>query len=129
VLEINIPEVLAELTAAFEAYERALIDNDIAGVNALFWNNPDAVRFGARDSERQYGYAEIAESRLKRGPVDQRRTLHNQRITTFGSDFGIANVEYVPVGSSKIGRQSQTWMRTEHGWKIVSAHVSFGVST
>jgi hypothetical protein len=126
-LEINIPEVLAELTEAFEAYERALIDNDIAAVNELFWHNPDTVRFGARDSERQYGYAEIAEFRLKRGPVDQRRTLHNRRIMTFGSNFGVATVEYVLVDSSKIGRQSQMWMRTEGGWKIVSAHVSFGV--
>jgi len=126
-LEINISAVLAEVTEAFEAYERASIGNDIAAPNELFWHSPDAVRFGARDSERQYGYAEIAEFRLRRGPVDQRRTLYNRRNTTFGSNFGAPNVEYVPVGSSKIGRQSQTWMRTEGCWNIVSAHVSFGV--
>jgi hypothetical protein len=126
-LEVDIPEILAELVASFEAYERALIDNDIGTLNALFWVSPSTTRYGTRDAERQYGHAEIAAFRRRRGAVDQRRVLRNQRITTFGRDFGIANTEFLPAGSNKVGRQSQTWMRTADGWKIVSAHVSFGL--
>jgi hypothetical protein len=126
-LEIDIPGVLAELVAAFEDYERALVDNDIAGLNALFWDSPLTLRYGTRVSEIQYGHEEIAAFRIRRGAVDQRRLLRNSRITTFGRDFGVANTEFIPAGSEKIGRQSQTWMRTNNGWRIVSAHVSYGV--
>jgi 1-carboxybiuret hydrolase subunit AtzH-like protein len=122
-LEINIPDVVAELSAAFDAYERALIANDIETLNRSFWNSPHTLRYGVR--ELLYGHAEIAEFRRRRGAVDQRRSLRNRRITTFGRDFGVANTEYIPRGSDKVGRQSQTWVRTECGWKIVSAHVSF----
>jgi hypothetical protein len=125
-LEVDHPEALAELTAAFAQYERALIGNDIATLNELFWESPQTLRFGVRESERLYGHAEIAAFRIGRGPIDQRRTLHNQRITTFGRDFGIANVEFIPADSDRVGRQSQTWIRTDKGWKIASAHVSFG---
>jgi hypothetical protein len=126
-LEVDIPEVLSELVATFEAYERALTGNDIEQVNELFWDSRSAVRYGTRASECQYGHAEIAAFRIQRGPVNQRRVLKNQRITTFGREFGIANTEFHTAGSDKIGRQSQTWIRTDRGWKIVSAHVSFGL--
>jgi hypothetical protein len=126
-LEIDIPEVLSELVATFEAYEKALVTNDIETLNRLFWDSPATVRFGTRESERQYGHAEIAAFRIRRGAVNQRRILRNQQITTFGREFGIANTEYLMPASDKIGRQSQTWVRTESGWKIVSAHVSYGV--
>jgi hypothetical protein len=125
-LEVDLPDVLAELTAAFDRYERALTGNDIAALNELFWESPQTLRYGARASELLYSHAEIAAFRIRRGPIDQRRTLHNRRITTFGRDFGTANVEFVPAGSDAVGRQSQTWVRTDKGWKIVSAHVSFG---
>ena len=124
---VNIPEVLEELISAFETYERALVANDIERVNEFFWRSPQTVRFGARENERQYGYEEITEARRRRGALDQRRSLKNRTIATFGQDFGVATVEYTPQGSDKIGRQSQTWLRTNEGWKIVSAHVSFGV--
>ena len=126
-LEIDIPEVLVELVATFEAYEKALLANDIEALNKLFWDSPATVRFGTRESERQYGHAAIAEFRIRRGAVNQSRILKNQRITTFGRDFGIANTEFLTPGSDKIGRQSQTWVRTEDGWQIVSAHVSYGL--
>lgn len=126
-MEIDLPEVLSELVAVFERYEEALTGNDIEALNGLFWNSPLTVRYGVRASERQHGHSEIAAFRLRRGAVNQARTLENRRITTFGRDFGIANVEFRPAGSEKIGRQSQTWIRTERGWKIASAHVSFGV--
>jgi 1-carboxybiuret hydrolase subunit AtzH-like protein len=122
-MEVNLPGPLAELTAAFEAYERALIGNDIEGLNRLFWESPLTLRYGVR--ELLYSHAEIAKFRRDRGPVDQRRTLRNTRLTTFGRDFGTANTEYIPHGSDRVGRQSQTWVRTDRGWKIVAAHVSF----
>lgn len=125
-LDIDIPEAVAELTAAFEAYEQALQVNDIPVINGFFWTDPRTLRFGTRDNERQYGHDEIAAFRLRRGALDQRRALRNRRITTFGHDFGTANVEFVPHGTDRVGRQSQTWVRTAAGWKIVSAHVSFG---
>jgi len=115
----------ADLVAAFESYERALVAGDIAMINALFWNDPRTVRYGTTDSERHYGYAAIAAFRTARGPIKQTRTLQNTKIVTFG-DWGVANTEFVMEGSSGVGRQSQTWMRTPEGWKIVSAHVSFG---
>jgi hypothetical protein len=126
-LEVDIPEVLAELTAAFEAYERALVSNDIEAVNRLFQDSPLTIRYGTREHERHYSHAEIAEFRRQRGAVNQARSLQNTRITTYGRDFGVANTEYRAPGSEKIGRQSQTWVRNDRGWKIVSAHVSFGV--
>src|SRR6185312_135054 len=105
-LDINIPDVVAQLVSAFETYERALINNDIAGLNAMFWDSGETTRFGTKTGERLYGHAQIAEFRLRRGAIDQRRTLQNQRITTFGRDFGIANVEFIPAGSARVGRQT-----------------------
>ena len=122
-VEVDIPEVRAELEAAFAAYEAALLANDIETLNRLFWESPLTLRYGVR--ELQYSHREIADFRRERGAIDQRRTLRNTRITTFGRDFGVANTEYMPKRSSRIGRQSQTWVRTDDGWKIVAAHVSF----
>jgi len=125
-MDVDIPQVLSELTATFEVYEQALTGNDIAKLNNLFWDSSSTVRYGTRDFERQYGHAEIATFRIQRGAINQARVLKNQRVTTFGRDFGITNTEFHAPGSDRIGRQSQTWVRTENGWKIVSAHVSYG---
>ncbi len=121
-LAVNIPQVVAELTAVFERYERALLDNDFETLDALFWESEHTLRYGVR--ELLYGHAEIARFRRARGPVDQRRALRNTRITTFGHDFGVATTEFIPFGTQTVGRQSQTWVRMPHGWQIVSAHVS-----
>ena len=126
-LEIDIPEVLSELVATFDAYENALVTNDIETLNQLFWDSAQTVRFGTREAERHYGHAEIATFRIRRGAVNQARVLQNRRITTFGRDFGVTNTEYLTSSSGTIGRQSQTWVRTDSGWKIVSAHVSYGL--
>jgi 1-carboxybiuret hydrolase subunit AtzH-like protein len=122
-VEVDIPNVHAELEAAFARYEAALLANDIEALNQLFWQSALTLRYGVR--ELQYSHAEIARFRRERGPIDQRRMLRNTRITTFGRDFGVANTEYIPHGSKRIGRQSQTWVRSDDGWKIVAAHVSF----
>jgi hypothetical protein len=122
-VQVNVSEVVAEVSAAFAAYERALLDNDIEGLNALFWRSELTLRYGV--GEILYGHEQIAEFRRKRGAIDQRRTLRDTRITTFGRDLAVANTEFIPFGTDRIGRQSQTWVRTDTGWRIVSAHVSF----
>ena len=122
-VEVNIPDVQAELEAAFACYEAALMANDIETLNRLFWDSPLTLRYGV--SELQYSHDEIARFRRERGAIAQQRTLRNTRITTFGQDFGVANTEFIRHGSNRVGRQSQTWVRTDDGWKIVAAHVSF----
>jgi hypothetical protein len=124
---IDEPQTKAELTAMFEAYERALIQNDIEALNGLFWNDVRTVRYGTRVFELQYGHQEIADFRIRRGAINQARKLSNQHVTTFGKDFGVTTTEFRAAGSTKVGRQSQTWIRTSKGWKIASAHVSYGM--
>ncbi|MBE9097943.1 oxalurate catabolism protein HpxZ [Vacuolonema iberomarrocanum] len=120
-MEINRPDVLAEVTSAFNRYEAALVNNDVATLDALFWDSPHTVRYGA--TENLYGYQAIAEFRAGRSPKNLARTLQNTVITTYGQDFATANTEFQRPG--KQGRQTQTWMRTPLGWRVVSAHVSF----
>lgn len=119
-MEINLPDVLAEVTAVFEQYERALVTNDVAMLDQLFWQSSHTVRYGA--TENLYGYDAIAQFRAGRSAVGLDRALKNTVITTYGRDFATANTEFERSGKS--GRQSQTWMRTEKGWKVVAAHVS-----
>jgi ketosteroid isomerase-like protein len=121
-LEINIPEVVAEVRDAFERYERALVANDVAALDALFWNNPQTLRFGI--AENLYGYDAIASYRGNRPPIDLTRQLKNTKIVSYGRDFATANTEFQRVGSSMIGRQSHVWVRTDGGWRIAAAHVS-----
>ena len=121
-LAINLPEVVAEVTAAFQAYERALVTNDVAVLDELFWKSPHTLRYGA--TENLYGYDEIAAFRAGRSPIGLSRTLTRIVITTYGRDMATANTEFRRDGQQGIGRQSQTWMRTDDGWRVVAAHVS-----
>lgn len=121
-MEINSPEVLAEVTAAFQRYETALVTNDVTVLDELFWNSPHTIRYGA--TENLYGYAAIAAFRSQRAAVNLDRTLTNTVITTYGADFATANTEFRRTESGQVGRQSQTWMRTPEGWRVVCAHVS-----
>lgn len=121
-MEINRPDVLAEVTAAFQRYERALVTNDVAVLDELFWDSPHTLRFGV--AENLYGYEAIKAFRAARPAVNLMRDLFNTVITTYGSDFATANTEFKRVNSEKSGRQSQTWMRTPAGWRVVAAHVS-----
>lgn len=121
--EINIPEIHAEVTAAFERYERALVSNDIAVLNELFWNSPHTLRLGM--TENLYGYAAITGFRSARSPVGLARRLRNTVITTYGRDFATANTEFLRDSTPRIGRQSHTWLRLPEGWRIVAAHVSY----
>ena len=121
-VEINIPEVLAEVEKAFARYERALVSNNVAELDALFWKSPHTLRYGA--TENLYGYDEIAAFRAGRSPAGLARDLVKTVITTYGRDFATANAEFKRFGSTSTGRQSQVWLRTEEGWRVVAAHVS-----
>ena len=120
--EINLPDVIAEVHAAFARYEAALTGNDVRVLDELFWNSDFTVRFGA--TENLYGYEAIAAFRAARPAVNLARTVTNLVISTFGSDFATANMEFARAGSGRVGRQSQTWVRMPQGWRVVAAHVS-----
>jgi hypothetical protein len=122
-MEINNPEVVAEVTAAFERYEKALNTNDVEVLDATFWNDPRVIRYGITDNA--HGFEAIHASRLARPRTDMKRTISNTVITTFGRDLATANTEFERVESGRRGRQSQTWARMPEGWRVVSAHVSF----
>lgn len=119
---INLPDVLVEVTAVFERYERALVGNDVAVLDELFWDSPHTLRYGA--TENLYGYDAIRAFRAGRPSAGLARTLGKTVITTYGRDFATANTEFFRHGSDRIGRQSQTWLRTPEGWRVVAAHVS-----
>ncbi|MDG2615735.1 oxalurate catabolism protein HpxZ [Thermoleptolyngbya sichuanensis XZ-Cy5] len=121
-MEINRPDVVAEVTAAFERYEQALVNNDVATLDELFWQSPHTIRYSA--TENLYSYEAIAAFRASRPTGDLRRALRNTVITTYGSDFATANTEFRRTSSGKTGRQSQVWLRTPAGWRVVCAHVS-----
>ena len=119
---VNDPATLAEVTAMFERYEIALLENDIETLGRLFWQSELTLRYGV--GERLYGYDAIAAFRVARVGGSPQRTLDNTIITTFGHDFATANTEFRREAERRVGRQSQTWVRTLNGWRIVAAHVS-----
>ncbi|CAM3489127.1 oxalurate catabolism protein HpxZ [Bordetella sputigena] len=121
-MDINLPDVLAEVQTQFARYEKALTSNDVAVLDELFWNSPHTLRYGA--TENLYGYDEIREFRAGRPAQGLAREVLRTVITTYGRDFATANIEFRRAGSPRIGRQSQTWLRTPEGWRVVSAHVS-----
>ncbi|WP_242873804.1 oxalurate catabolism protein HpxZ [Pseudacidovorax intermedius] len=120
--EINLPDVLAEVNAVFDDYERALTTNDVPVLDRLFWDSEHTLRYGA--TENLYGFAAIQAFRQGRPANNLEREITARAITTFGRDFAVANVEFCRTGSPRIGRQSQTWVRLPEGWKVVAAHVS-----
>ena len=123
--QVNDPQTVAELTALAWQYERALVTNDVPVLDALFWDAPEVVRFGA--TENLYGGDGIRAFRNARPAVNLAREVRHLRVVTFGDDTGAVTLEFVRVvdGVTRHGRQSQTWRRfADGGWKVVSAHVS-----
>ena len=120
-MEINNPQTLTELTRQFNRYQQAIIDNDIAVLNELFWNNPHTIRYGT--GENLYGHAAIASFRGARDPGSVARVVGRSTVTSYGSDAAATNIEFTRAGRN--GRQSQTWIRMPEGWRIVAAHVSY----
>ncbi|WP_028228767.1 oxalurate catabolism protein HpxZ [Paraburkholderia ferrariae] len=127
-MEVNCPEIVAQVTAAFEAYERALVENDVATMNMLFWDAPETVRYGI--AEIQHGGEAIRRWRETCAPVPPSRRLHRTVVTTFGLDCATVSTGFTSDATPLAGRQMQTWARLGApgdafgGWTIVAAHVS-----
>ena len=121
-MEIDLPEVVAEVRAAFDRYEKALNENDVATLNATFRDDPRTIRYGG--AEILYGYAEIKSFRTARTPPGS-RTISKTVISTYGRDYAVASTLFHrPSMPGKVGRQMQTWVRFPEGWRVVAAHVS-----
>ena len=122
-MQINIPEVVAEVTAEFNRYETALVTNDVAVLDAIFHDDPHTIRYGI--GENLYGFSEIAAFRAARPSVGLMRRIARTVITTYGRDFATAStLFYRDTMPGKVGRQMQTWARMPQGWRVVAAHVS-----
>ena len=122
-LETNLPAPLAELNQVFDQYEDALIHNKVEILDALFWDSPHTLRYGAR--ENLFGYKAIKAFRAARPGVGLVREIVGRHIVTYGDTLGVANVTFMRSGETRIGRQSQTWIKFAEGWRVVSAHVSW----
>lgn len=120
--EINLPEIVAEVMAAFQRYEAALGTNDVAVLNETFRNAPYTIRYGV--AENLYGFDQIAAFRSAR-TWPGARTISNTVITTFGRDFATASTEFRLGHNARAGRQMQSWVRFPEGWRVVAAHVSW----
>jgi hypothetical protein len=122
-MDIDLPDVLAEVTAQFDRYEKALVTNDVAVLDELFRNDPRTLRYGI--GENLYGYGEISAFRAARSPAGLMRRTARTVITTYGRDTAIAStLFYRDTTPGRVGRQMQTWVRCPEGWRIVAAHVS-----
>jgi 1-carboxybiuret hydrolase subunit AtzH-like protein len=123
-MEVDLPEVVAEVRAAFDRYEKALGENDVAVLDATFWNNARTIRYGG--TEMLYGYEEIAAFRAARSAAGLARTISRTVISTYGRDYAVASTLFHRASvPGKVGRQMQTWVRFPEGWRVVAAHVSF----
>jgi hypothetical protein len=120
-MDIDLPEVMAEVREAFEAYERALVTNDVAALDGFFRDDPRTIRYGV--GENLYGHEAIKAFRAARSPVGLARTRSKTVIATFGRDFAVASTLFHRT-AGKVGRQMQTWVRFPEGWRVVAAHVS-----
>jgi hypothetical protein len=122
-MDIDLPGIIAEVTAAFAHYEQALVSNDVATLDELFHNDIRTIRYGG--TETLYGYNAIKAFRAARSSADLARTLSKTVITTYGRDFAVASTVFHRASApGKIGRQMQTWVRFPEGWRVVAAHVS-----
>jgi hypothetical protein len=122
-MEIDLPDVVAEVRVAFDRYEKALVSNDVSTLDELFRDDSRTVRYGV--TEILYGHAEIKSFRAARSPVALGRKLSRTIITTFGRNFAVASTLYErPSAPGKIGRQTQTWVKFPEGWRVVVGHVS-----
>ncbi len=121
-MDINIPEILAEVTACFQRYEQALVTNDLATLDALFWDSPHTIRYGL--AENLYGIEEIRGFRSGRPSTGLARELGRTEITTFGRDMATASTLFRRRSNGATGRQMQSWVRTPQGFRVVAAHVS-----
>jgi hypothetical protein len=120
-VEVDIPDVVAEVRAAFVAYEEALVAHDLAALDAAFWDDPRVVRFAFGDV--QAGPVAIAADRRARPKPTGARRMSRLELTTFGRDAAVVFAVFELDGGVVL-LQSQTWGRTAEGWRVVAAHVS-----
>jgi len=122
-MDIDLPDVVAEVREAFERYEQALVTNDVATLDNLFRQDGRTIRYGI--AENLYGHEEVAAFRAARPAIGLMRTRSRTVITTYGRDFAVASTLFHhPTMVGKIGRQMQSWVRFADGWRVVAAHVS-----
>jgi hypothetical protein len=122
-MQVDLPDVLAEVTSQFERYEQALVANDVGVLDELFRADSRTLRYGI--GENLYGYDAIVAFRAARSPVGLMRRTAKTVITTYGRDTAVAStLFYRETAPGRVGRQMQTWVRFPEGWKIVAAHVS-----
>jgi dihydropteroate synthase len=122
-MDIDLPEVVAEVRAAFARYEAALVANDVAVLDSIFHDDPRSIRYGT--AENLYGYRDIEAFRAGSSPIGLDRTTSKTVITTYGRDFAVASTLFHRAAmAGKVGRQMQTWVRFAQGWRVVAAHVS-----
>jgi hypothetical protein len=122
-MDVDLPDVVAAVTAAFNRYEKALVTNDVAVLDDTFRVDPRTIRYGG--SEILYGHDEIAAFRAARAATGLNRTTSKTVITTYGHDFAVASTLFHRATMpGKVGRQMQTWVRFPDGWHVVAAHVS-----
>ena len=122
-MEVDLPEVVAEVREAFERYEQALVSNDVDTLDSLFCQDERTIRYGV--GENLYGHKEVAAFRAARPPINLMRTRARTVITTYGRDFAVASTLFHrPTLVGKVGRQMQSWVRFADGWRVVAAHVS-----
>jgi hypothetical protein len=122
---VNDPALEAEILGLHHEYEAALVSNDVENLTRFFWDSPNALRFGDRES--LYGADQIEAFRRARSAIGLEREVFNLRIVTFGEDCGIVTLEFRRQLDGRLhhGRQSQVWRKLPEGWRIVSAHVSY----
>ena len=122
-MQIDLPEIVAEVRTEFERYEQALVSNDVATLDSLFHDDARTIRYGG--AENLYGYAAIKSFRTARSPAGLARALSKTVITTYGRDVAVASTLFARASApGKIGRQMQTWVKFAEGWRVVAAHVS-----
>jgi hypothetical protein len=122
-MDVDLPEIVAEVTAAFARYEQALVSNDVGTLDELFHNDPRTIRYGG--TETLYGHDAIKAFRAARSPAGLARALSKTVITTYGRDFAVASTLFHRASApGKLGRQMQTWVRFAEGWRVIAAHVS-----
>jgi Protein of unknown function (DUF3225) len=122
-MEIDLPEVVAEVRQAYERYEQALVTNDVATLDILFRKDERTIRYGI--AENLYGYREVAAFRAARSSMNLMRRRTRTVITTYGRDFAVASTLFHRDSlPGRVGRQMQTWVRFPEGWRVVAAHVS-----
>ena len=122
-MQVDLPDVLAEMTEQFARYEAALVGNDVTVLDELFCADARTLRYGI--GENLYGYDAITAFRAARSPAGLMRRTEKTVITTYGRDTAVAStLFYRDTAPGKVGRQMQTWVRFPEGWKIVAAHVS-----